>query len=448
MNSYRKEVLFLGWTSKGRDIDIDLPLMYFFKNILNWNVSHMTIFNLPKILRTNPDIIIMTNTTGGTRQVEVSKLIQESGFPFFSHVSEGMFRKDSIEEFVWGWNKRNNGLSETLSMLWSKKSLDLATSFYPETKEILRFSGAVGFDKYKFLTHENLGKTDYKKVIGYAGFDFHNIILKKEKLTKQYGPEVFTNLMSLLKLSQSILDKLITKNPDILFLIKSHPGDGENSVPLELKNIQKRENIRLVDKNISIVDVIGNSDVWLNVNSSTNLEAWLMGKPSISFLVDENRFSSDVLYGSITEDNYVVIQSYLDEFYSNGSINEFNLKNSTREKLISDYIGFSDGLNHARFMSFLRPFIDRSHSNNSPKGKWKISMASIIKSYIQHYLYLFSKGRYDLPFFKRWAEYYDIYKDDELDRNKDKFAKSMDGFYKTNYLQIKDIYENFNDEEF
>lgn len=446
MNTNRKEVLFLGWASKGRDIDIDLPLMYFFKKILNWNVRHMTIFNLPEILKTHPDIIIMTNTTGGSRQVEVAKLIQESGFPFFSHVSEGMYRKNSIEEFVWGWNKRDSGLSETLSMVWSKKSLDLATSFYPETKEILRYSGAVGFDKYKFLKYEILDKSDYKKVIGYASFDFHNILLKKEKLIKKYGPKVFLNLMSLLKLSQIILDKLVTKNPDTLFLIKSHPGDGENSVPLELKNVQKKENIRLIDKDISIVDVIGNCDIWLNINSSTNLEAWLMGKPSIAFLVDENRFSSDVLYGAITEDSFDVIQSYLDELYSNGSINEFKSKNSTREKLIADYIGFSDGLNHIRFMSFLRPYIEKSYFNKLPKGKWKISITSRIKSYIQHYLYLLSKGRYDLPFFKRWAEYYAIYKNDELERNKDKFFKSMDDFYKSNYLQIKDIYENFNNE--
>ena len=78
-----KTVLFLGWSTKGRDIEIDLPLMYFFEKILKWKVIHQTIFNLPKVLKTKPDIVLMTNTTGAVRQIEVSRLIENSGFPFF-----------------------------------------------------------------------------------------------------------------------------------------------------------------------------------------------------------------------------------------------------------------------------------------------------------------------------------------------------------------------------
>ena len=88
--------------------------MYFFENILEWEVIHMTIFNLPKVLKTNPDLILMTNTTGGARQIEVSRLIEKNGFPFFSHVSEGMYREKDIEEFVWGWGAKEKHLSENL----------------------------------------------------------------------------------------------------------------------------------------------------------------------------------------------------------------------------------------------------------------------------------------------------------------------------------------------
>jgi|APSaa5957512535_1039671.scaffolds.fasta_scaffold10337_5 hypothetical protein len=49
MTGIRKKVLFLSWTTKGRDIEIDIPLMYFFENILGWEAVHMTIFNLPKV---------------------------------------------------------------------------------------------------------------------------------------------------------------------------------------------------------------------------------------------------------------------------------------------------------------------------------------------------------------------------------------------------------------
>ena len=79
-----KTVLFLGWSTKGRDIEIDLSLMYFFEKILKWNVIHETIFNLPKVLKTKPDLVLMTNTIGGVRQIEVSRLIENSGVLFFA----------------------------------------------------------------------------------------------------------------------------------------------------------------------------------------------------------------------------------------------------------------------------------------------------------------------------------------------------------------------------
>ena len=128
-----KIVLFLSWSTKGRDIEIDLPLMYFFEKILNWQVIHQTIFNLPKFIKTKPDLILMTNTVGGVRQIEVSRLIEDSGFPLFSHVSEGMFRENDIEEFVWGSGKREKRMPETLCMLWSQKAYDLAVSNFPGT---------------------------------------------------------------------------------------------------------------------------------------------------------------------------------------------------------------------------------------------------------------------------------------------------------------------------
>ena len=133
---YKKQVLFLNWTSQGRDIEIDMPLMYFFEKILEWDVLHMSMFNLTKVVKTNPDLILMTNTTGGVRHVEVSQLIEASGFPFFSHVSEGMFREEEINEFVWGWGDDTRRLPETLSMLWSRWAYDMAIRYFPETKKL------------------------------------------------------------------------------------------------------------------------------------------------------------------------------------------------------------------------------------------------------------------------------------------------------------------------
>jgi len=65
-------VLFLEWASKGRDFEIDLPLMYFFETVLGAKVEYKCIFDAWGIIRSKPDIIIMSNTTGGKVNVELS----------------------------------------------------------------------------------------------------------------------------------------------------------------------------------------------------------------------------------------------------------------------------------------------------------------------------------------------------------------------------------------
>ena len=438
-----KTVLFLGWSTKGRDIEIDLPLMYFFEKILKWQVIHHTIFNLPKVLKTKPDLVLMTNSTGGFRQIEVSRLIENSGFPFFSHVSEGMFRESDIEEFVWGWGRNEKRMSENLSMLWSQKAYDMAVSNFPGTAKKFRISGGVGFDKYKILRKTKLNSGKYEKCIGYAAFDFHNIVSRKERYIENGEGDAFKQLMSLAVLARNILHHIVKNNPDILFFLKQHPGDGENCVSLEFQDISNYDNIRIVKSDVSIVDVISSSDIWLNINSSTNLEAWLMGKPSISFLTNEEGFSSDVINGSIIENDCRCIQNYIEEYYLSGCIQEFDQKKHIREKLISEYIGFSDGLNHVRYMSFLKPFIENSESGLLKTGSWKISLKWRIKCYLQHLLYLISKRKYKVPFVKKWAEYYDIYDAKELTSNKIKYYEDMHDFYKSNHGLINSLYENY-----
>ena len=69
--------LFIGWSTQGRDFEIELPLMFYFEKKLNWQVKHVSMFNLPKILSYRPTVILMPNTTGGARQLEIARLRAE-----------------------------------------------------------------------------------------------------------------------------------------------------------------------------------------------------------------------------------------------------------------------------------------------------------------------------------------------------------------------------------
>ncbi len=145
----KKLVLFIEWSSNGRDFEIDLPLIYFFEKKLNWNTKYISIFNISKIINLNPDMIIMSNTTGADVNYQLSKLIKLSNIPFFSHVSEGMFREEHLDNGLWGWNSEKK-FNEIYSMLWSESSYKLCVDKYQYLSNTLRVSGSLGHDKYSF----------------------------------------------------------------------------------------------------------------------------------------------------------------------------------------------------------------------------------------------------------------------------------------------------------
>ena len=438
-----KTVLFVNWTTRDRDIEIDLPLMYFFEKILGWQVEHASMFNLPRILSLKPDIVLMPNTTGGARHVQVAKLVARSGIHLFSHVSEGMFRQNSLDEFVWGWLNRERKLPETLCMYWSERCLQMAVKKYPELKNTLRVSGAIGFDKYTYKTIFKNKENNNKKVIGYAAFDFNNIMSKKSFFISSNGEEAFNKLISLATHVNKILDKIIKNNPDINFLLKRHPNDGLTKISMEFDGLLGYQNVQLVENGKSIVDVITECDIWLNLNSSTNIEAWLLGKPCIAFLTDEKEFSSDAMFGNIIEDNPTKIQQHISEFYEKGSIDLFESKKSIRSQMIKEYIGYSDGLNHARYMSYLKQYIEKIEVGNLAIGEWKINKLDRLKGRMQHILYSFSKGRFNTPLLKKWASYYMTYDPKELAGTKASHYRHLDKFYEINREEIMSIYKRF-----
>ena len=60
---------------------------------------------------------------------------------------------------------------------------------------------------------------NYKKCVGYAAFDFHNIVSKKKMHIENMGEDAFKQLMSLATLSNKILHHLVKNNPDMKDII-------------------------------------------------------------------------------------------------------------------------------------------------------------------------------------------------------------------------------------
>jgi len=438
----KRQVLFIEWSTKGRDFEIDLPLIYFFEQVLNWKVNYISIFNLPKILSTHPDIVIMSNTTGASVNYNIAKIIKKSNILFFSHVSEGFFKEIVLDGCLWGWNTQKK-FNENLSMLWSIKSYDMSLKYYSYLDKQLKISGSLGHDKYHIYQYTTLKKDKYTKKIGYAAFNFEYDIENREKQINQYGLDWYESHIHYIKMINKILTHIVEKNQDILFILKNHPGSSGN-LSLELQGLEKFENVRIINNEYSIVDVIASSDIWLNYRSSTNLEAWLLDKPSISFCIESCLLAhTEICYGSILEKNPEKIQNYIDEFYQTRKIEAFEKKKSIREKLIKEMIGFDDGLNHLRFMSFLKPYIEKVERNEIKRGKWNISLKRRLKGYVQYIVYRVSKGRYKTPFIKKWAHIYDMFDEKEIEKEKRIRYPDFDKFYENNQNKIEDIYEKY-----
>ena len=77
--------------------------------------------------------------------------------------------------------------------------------------------------------------------------------------------------------------------------------------------------------------------------------------------------------GFLCEDSKKINQ-YIKEHFSTGKIKDYDEKRCL-VKILKDCIGFSDGLNHVRFMSFLKPFIE----SDIPKGQWQFSFKDKVK---------------------------------------------------------------------
>eukprot|EP01047_Picozoa_sp_COSAG01_P015185 COSAG01_NODE_755_length_13819_cov_130.671939_9_plen_443_part_00 len=426
-----RKVLFIEWASKGRDFDIDLPLMYFFENILNYKIEYKSIFDHWGIINCKPDIIIMSNTTGAKANVSMVQKIKQSGFLLFSHCSEGFFNQNDIRSFVWGWNK-NEELYEEICQYWSKSAYQLAISNYQQLDGRVKISGSIGHDKYIFSSKQDK-KNKYK--ICYAANDFHNLLDNKKRLIKKSGEKFFEKNQRYANKIKKILFFIIKENKNIEFLIKPHPGDG-NRVPMEIQGLNFK-NIKLLNSTSSMIDTMKQCDIWLSFRSSTGFEASLFGIPVISFCCDRELAShSEFIEASIIESNPVKVNQYIKDFYKSGKIVGLENKSNSLPSLVDKFIGFSDGFNHVRFMSFLKPYIE----SDIPKRKWKISFKEKAIALIYHWYY---KCWFFLPkndYINRWR---DLFDPEDIIEQKKKLYPELDRFYKDNKEQIKNIYQNY-----
>lgn len=351
------------WPNSDRDLHIVMPTLIYLKKYYNINIMTFSIFNAYYyILKYRPKMIIISNYQGSNVNHEVVKLAYQYGIKVITFISEGNTSKNNTKEALFGVNKDNKLYVDKI-LLWSRRGENYFIKDFPKFQNKFCTVGGTGYDRYTLLSFYDKFyflkkiKLKYKKIIGIAawGFDHyfgdyfekvkdHYIKLVGEKQIEMYRNDLF-------KL-QYIYKQLIENNKDILFILRYHPGTIDFKKN-EFYGLENYTNVFISNINQNneyhISDLISSSDLWIGYETTTSLEAWLMGKQT--FLINPSGYDfvrKDIYKGSPIVQTAEEAQNLIDEYFNTKTIKKFQLLKKERKKIVADVIEYSDGQNYKR----------------------------------------------------------------------------------------------------
>jgi len=438
----------------GRDPEILIPLLYFAEKYLNIEVETAFIYDIDKIRRRKPDLVIIANTIGSEFHHQVAKYANKNGIKVFALVSEGNFRTDGTFNY-WGHNT-DKVFYQDYICLWSNRTRDFFYNKLPTYQDKIVITGATGFDRYiaykfesknSFLKRYNL--TKYKKIIGYAGWAFGKLYSNSgiSDIKHTFG-NLAEDRIKWMKQQQfiieSILRETIENNPDILFILKRHPSElpphltqKDNN---EMVNLAHYPNVLYLRNEEDIHTLINISDIWTAFESTTVLETWIMKNTPTIFINPEIDFIRDSVYkGTVIVDSYKEFQNVINEFYKTGTVYEMHLpeKINARQKIIEEVVGYADGFNHLRAGYYLNKTINKIQNKGKTKVKFNFTY------FVRYILISIGSIFYNkqifvkLPKFKKTIWIFERQKLKNIKPLKEKYFKYLDSFYEKHKLNNK-----------
>ncbi len=390
----------------GRDVEMLLPIRYYAERFLNCEFYHALNIDIHQIYRIKPDVILQANTIGSNLYFKISQIAHDQNIPLFALISEGNFRTDGTFDY-WGFNRARKFYQDYVCC-WSERTADFLKTKEPASADKIVVTGGVGFDRYsiyKFMSKDEFlrkyNKLSYKKVIGYAGWAFGKMDHHRgrDELLFWAGGDKskFKWIEEQRKAVRDVLKSAIENNPDILFILKQHPQENAPERPEPVRNEMRElihyENVIYLSEEEAIHDLISVSDFWTCFESTTALEAWLMGKQTIFINPDPNFNRDPVFKGSALIKSYDELSKSIFEFYETGRMEKFFApeKDATRNELIKNIIGFGDGMNHIRAAYFFQNTVNRTK---------EAGHKSFYKIYFWHWL-VYILLRIAKPFYNR-----------------------------------------------
>lgn len=303
----RLDILNLEWPRSDRDLGASLFVL---EKLKRKGITYKTksIFTGKYyLLKYRPKLLYVSNFSGGKINVEICKFASRLGIKVISNVSEGNFLEENLDEFLWGNCKEKDWFPDKL-FLWSDHYKEMVVRKYPELASKIFVSGNVSIDKHlltNFIGKEtflsNLGKgQDYDSVVVLAAWSF-DIVYKFsnnegiEKLSDEQKRKVKIHLEDLVKL-QNIYREVVEANKRTLFVLKYHPATAclDNHEFSEIRNCSNT--ISSLDYDYMLTDYINICDLWIAYDSTTILEAWALGKPTLLINPTTVNFERNEIY--------------------------------------------------------------------------------------------------------------------------------------------------------
>lgn len=352
------DVLNLEWTSyPSRDRNMATIVCNYLR-YMGLTVEERSIFcGFEMIDKLRPKLLFITNGVGAPINFQLVKYAALRGIKIVTLTSEGNFLDDALLFYIWGWNV-DQQMYENVNMQWSTRTKELTIKKLPQLNKKIRISGGVGFDYYKIVFHrdknsflDQYNKKKYIKVIGFGCWNF-GVTFPSDSFYESFVQVIGENGIARFRkdrdLSNQILLEIIERNPDILFLLKEHPGNTRGLFESGIAGAEKFPNVLILKKE-SIVDCIAVSDFWITYESTTVIEAWLLGKQTCLLNPSGIDFPrANVYKGSPNYPDVPTLQAAIDSFYSTHELPGFQAMESERKEVIRETIQWDDGLNHVR----------------------------------------------------------------------------------------------------
>lgn len=369
------DILDLEYSSRGRDIDIVEPTLSYLELKYGLKIKRGWLFrnSFLDLIKMRPKVLVIANGIGSFEHFITVKFAHYLGVKVVTFVSEGDFleSQEFMSSFFWGWNK-DYITYENMNLQWSQRSMDMIQKYIPINQRKntdIRLVGATGFDKYKlleFMTKDVFLKKYsleiYTKIVGIAGWGFDHFFGDyydrfKNELAAYSQTDIEMFRESLYKLREGY-ELVIKSNPDILFILKYHPLTV-NEKYTEFYGLEKYPNAIVLKTEENIYNIINVSDIWIAFESTTCLEAWLMGKTTLLY----NPIKKDFKRSIIANGSYIVkgskeLSNLICTFFDKNILDEFEKLKYQRTRIIEQVIGFNDGRSFIRAANDIKSLLD------------------------------------------------------------------------------------------